>query len=63
MNNLQTLIDWLKEIQEGKEPSIPFNFHKLIRVLLDEFGAVEAIYRLEQLRDWKKPEREWKKPE
>ena len=54
MNNLQTLIDWLKEIQEGKEPSIPFNFHKLIRCLIDKFGIVEAIFRLEQLRDWKR---------
>lgn len=49
LNNLQRLISWLEDIQNGKEPEIPYNLHALIRCLHDGLGTHEAIKMLKQL--------------
>ena len=53
MNNLERLINWLKEIQQGKDPLVPYNLHCLVRLFHDNMGTTEAIERLEELNRMK----------
>jgi ribosomal 50S subunit-associated protein YjgA (DUF615 family) len=56
MNNLKRLIRWLEEIQQNKEPKIPYNLHDLVKALIDTMGTEEAITRLKQLDKMTEPE-------
>lgn len=51
-NKLEALINILKQIDEDKNPCIPFQLHAGIRTLLEGFGgAKQAINFLEKLLD------------
>lgn len=43
MNGTLKVCGWVEEIAQGKEPAIPFNLHKGIRVLIDNLGADKTI--------------------
>jgi len=49
---LQQLITWLEEIQVDKEPQIPFNLHKLVRLFHENLGPEESIKLLKQLQNY-----------
>lgn len=53
MNGLDNLINWLEEIQDGKEPKIPYNFHKLVHLFHDNWGTEQAIKVLKSLKEYK----------
>lgn len=50
---LDCLIKWLSEIQEGKEPLIPYNFHELVRLFHDNLGTDESVRILTSLKHYK----------
>lgn len=47
---MKRLIDWIFEIEQGRAPKIPYNLHKLIRVLMHDFSAAE-LQRLQETLD------------
>ena len=47
---MKRLIDWIFEIEQGRDPKIPYNLHKLIRVLMHDFSAAE-LQRLQETLD------------
>lgn len=57
MNSTQRLIRWLKDIQAGDEPAIPYNLHELVHVLHNSLGTNKAIKLLEQLDQMKDEEK------
>jgi len=41
------------EIEEGKEPLVPYSLHSLVRMFYDHLGTNDSILLLKQLKNYK----------
>lgn len=49
-DKIDLLISWLKQMQEGKNPLVPYNLHELVRLFHNNVGTTRAIELLEELK-------------
>ena len=54
MDPINILISWFKEMQDGKQPMIPYNLHELVRLFHSHVGTTDAIELLEALKKYAK---------
>lgn len=54
MDPINILINWLREIEEGKDVSIPYSLHGLVSMFYNHYGTSESIVLLEGLKRYAK---------